>query len=101
MNCQPGDLAVIVNAPGPQTRFMVGKIVKVTRLVFDGEPCWEYEGKRIDTGIGCIDVIEDEFLRPIRADGVTHDEVRELYAPEPTERADTRKPVHGGYPELA
>lgn len=81
MNCKPNDLAVVVNAPGPQTRFMVGKIVRVTRLVFDGEPCWEYEGKRIETGLGYIDLIEDEFLRPINADGITADEVRALYAP--------------------
>lgn len=40
----------------------------------------------------------DRLLRPIRPDGLTDKEVRDLYAPAPAEVATSRKPVHGGLP---
>lgn len=88
MNCQPGDLAIVVRGAGPLTACIVGKVLRVTRPVFDGEPCWEYEGTRLVVPKwGPLDLIEDEFLRPIRPDGVSDEEVRELYAPKQPETA--------------
>lgn len=82
MNCKPGDMAIVVKGAGPLTSCIVGKVVRVTRMVFDGEPCWEYDGARLVVPRwGPLDVIEDDFLRPIRADGITAEEVRDLYQP--------------------
>lgn len=83
LNCVAGDIAFLVNMPGPRTWHLIGRVVRVTRLVFEeGEPCWEYEGPPlIETEHEILGLIEDEFLRPIRPDGVTDEEVRDLYAP--------------------
>jgi hypothetical protein len=88
MNCKPGELAIVVKGAGPLTACIVGKVLRVTRAVFDGEPCWEYEGPRLVVPRwGPLEVIEDEFLRPIRPGGITEEEVGELYAPKQPEHA--------------
>lgn len=85
MNCKPGDLAVVINAV--VTHELIGKIVRVIRRVYDGEPnsiggnfvniefAWLCEGKSIPTRTtdGTLHfvnsrAIEDRLLRPIRPD---------------------------------
>lgn len=81
MNCKPGDLAIVVrNLDGN-----VGKLLHVERPF--PKPGWW-----ICTPLGTFHTADvgdtrglicaaDSALRPIRGDGVTDDEVTELYAP--------------------
>lgn len=89
MNCQPNDLCVIVRVPGPKTRPLLNRIIRVTALVIDGgDACWEYEGPALmQTEFGYIGLIEDEFLRPIHGGDVSESEVAALYAPKMPEVA--------------
>ena len=82
MNCKPGDLAVIVGAS--IAREHVGKVVRCVRYVeFDG-PAWEIDPRLPNMRTGneywCV---ADHRLRPIRPDGITDEEVRDLYLPKP------------------
>lgn len=90
MNCKPGDLAVIVRMPGPKTQCLVGRIIRVTTLAPDeGEPAWAYEGPSLmETEWGVIGYVEDEFLRPIRPDGVSTEEVAALFQPAPAKTTE-------------
>lgn len=80
MNCKPGDLAVIVNAPH-LNEWAIGRIVRVTSCFeFAGEWYWRYEGNRLKsprTGNVCNEV-EDVYLRPIRDPGDATDEMVQL-----------------------
>jgi hypothetical protein len=81
LNCRPGELAMVVKVRAAYERGFVGHIVRVgkrlTKHPRTGEPGW-----RIDPPLGgeythCIDA----HLRPIRPDGITADDVADLYAP--------------------
>lgn len=99
MNCRPGDLAFIVGLPSGLA--LNGRPVQLTKeppfLMF-GVLHWRLEvvvetvlrvggwntftGEYMEAGsIGVVHEVPDENLRPIRGNGVTDDEVRELYAP--------------------
>lgn len=106
MNCKPGDLAVVVK---PSTIENLGKFVTVIEAVgwrSAGEE-FTYRGDKyaliadgfvwgVESNTGLVDsrsfatfkvsVCRDEQLRPIRPDGITDEEVRELYAPKLPER---------------
>lgn len=103
MNCKPGDLARFV---APWIEKGRGRYVTVLRRpTLDdwreaesatGAPvstkvqddCWTVEG---DIVLWCGPVrrfvVHDDSLRPIRPDGITDEEVRELYAPKLPEGA--------------
>lgn len=102
MNCKPGDMAVVVKDecylihPWTLERVQLlkpGTIVRVMRLgTRDGY--WEIEEPLYisfrfpvagNTGVAVISAISDDLLRPLRGDGVSDDEVRELYTPSPVD----------------
>ena len=81
MNCKPGDLAILVNA-SPAKQHRLGSIVLVIepyRGPLLGDWIIEHHGQRYRS--------IDANLRPIRPDGLTDQEVRELYAPKVPEVA--------------
>lgn len=108
MNCRPGDLAFVIDPPYVDNKRTGERIqlvrrwtvVRVTHLteanmgVLPGESplVWDIEepipvSVRFSTGTmfcGLIEGLADEALRPLRADGVTDEEVRELYTPSST-----------------
>lgn len=97
MNCRPGDLAILIEDlwlehpyTGERKTFVAsGALVRVVSLDPDG--CWNIEEPRrfqiVLEGpprimlMGVLTAIRDGVLRPIRADGVTDDQVAELYVP--------------------
>jgi hypothetical protein len=98
VNCKPGDLAVIVRSMAGNE----GKFVTVLRWHGDytylgGDVClpsWEARIAQVMTAAnGSVwfpgDVVKfpDAWLKPIRPDGITDEEVRDLYAPKQTEAA--------------
>jgi hypothetical protein len=95
MNCKPGDLAVMVECP---IREAVGLIVEVKSTSSRTYPrytapvwfCRAVTGAKADRGFcppgGDCD-IPDAWLRPIRADGIPDEEVRDLYLPKVPEAA--------------
>jgi hypothetical protein len=101
MNCKPGDVAYLTQDLFIQCRgcgekaLLVkrGTVVTVERL---GGPAWWFIADpipfavRTSCGAEARDTItgfDDYLLRPFRAEGVTPDEVRELYAPRLPEHA--------------
>ena len=94
MNCRDNDLAIVISAQkvmNPLTGETItvvkaGTIVKVVRLV--DETIWEIEEPiafQVDVlfmflRYVCL-AIDDSELRPIRGEGITDDQVAELYAP--------------------
>lgn len=105
MNCKPGDLAVIVANSLSVSGGYCGKVVRVTVLRRNqhGEPAWDYQGPRIFDQVcvriarqlgqndseAMLQVLPDAILRPFRPDGITDDEVRELYEPQELVTVDT------------
>jgi hypothetical protein len=89
MNCKPGDLAVVVSGSMPEDSPTLGAIVRLTKIDPDWwEPVWEYEGRLLIDAAGVeLIALADRFLRPIHQDGITDEEVRELYAPKLPELA--------------
>lgn len=102
MNCRPGDVARIVGTcPHLRINDRFVKLANEPCFLLFGVVHWRLEetletqvacdGYNIFTGefipagsIGLIVEIPDENLRPIRGDGVTDGEVRELYEPAPS-----------------
>lgn len=83
MNCKPGDLAEVVSCGGhPDLSFMLGAIRRVKRceMAWYG-PAWTYEGEHFEARGMIFVLLSDAWLRPIRPDGITDEEVRDLYAP--------------------
>lgn len=68
MNCQSGDLAVIVNVDDPRCQSEVGRFVKVTSLTksWDGIDCWLIEKPFYTPGVGTCRGVADKDLKPIR-----------------------------------
>lgn len=98
MNCKPGDLAIQVYSLGRNE----GKLYTVLEwrghYVFLGgssrADCWKVRCEQrtvgsmgIATEAGGTRFIPDSWLRPIRPDGITDEEVSELYAPKQPEQA--------------
>lgn len=92
MNVKPGDLAVIVHALCEEN---IGVIVRVARAGQNHRalgPTWWIESDRPRPhrffGTNRFDgtwsggLHPDAWLRPIRSDGITKEEVRELYEPQ-------------------
>jgi hypothetical protein len=88
MNCKPGDLAVIVNPRHPELMDLVGRILRVKRVIDHdcfGDPCWSYEGRRIKHPIaGTLRGASDAWLRPIRDPGDDATDETLLWLPSPT-----------------
>lgn len=107
MNCKPGDLCVVIEVPNVvNTRtgekipaMRLGTVVRVVRLkeanvIIDPAGnllVWEFEepvpfSVEFSTGeqfSGAIAGMGDEVLRPLRGNGVTDEEVLELFEPTP------------------
>jgi hypothetical protein len=64
MNCRPNDIAFVIKAH-PNWQFLIGKIVKVSRLAV-GRDAWITDPVHIDEEDGAIVVYDDDCLRPIR-----------------------------------
>jgi hypothetical protein len=88
MNCKPNDLAVIVRSVnGPRDAMNIGRIFHLIRLSevgsdYAGTPAWE------TVELGPHYCLRDDCLKPIRADGLTTEDVTELYAPSAPEKVD-------------
>jgi hypothetical protein len=90
MNCQKGDLVRYVG----NVSLNYGRFVRVIAAspsgpcgMFPGEPMWTTEPRMyLPSGLFASRVA-DRLLRPIRPDGITDEEVRDLYAPKQTEAA--------------
>lgn len=87
MNCEPGDLAILINAHR-EAESCIGKIYKLTGRCSCAAPHWLYEGKPEGGRIGFRtwrwDCLPDEWLRPIR-DNPGQDETL-TWAPVPSQK---------------
>lgn len=97
MNCKKGDLAVIVANDVTVQGGFCGAYIRVTELRVnkEGDPAWEYEGKRLLDRValrlaellglpaseGEVVVVPDAFLRPVPPDSGSAEDLRELFAP--------------------
>lgn len=95
MNCKPNDVAVVIRditicdlfGPGHVRIVKSGTIVRV--LVVDANAVWTIEDPFVVRGVFACGIpfhctvtgIDDSELRPLKGDGVSDDEVRELYGP--------------------
>lgn len=92
MNCKPGDMAIVVRSHSGNE----GRVVEIVAYYgyakfHDGSAfsnCWLVKG-RLNGGIcftaslfGADRLFPDSYLRPLRPDGITDEEVRDLYQPE-------------------
>ncbi len=79
MNCQKGDIAVIVSVDGhPRLKHLLGRIIlcKQLTIAWDGH-AWAYKGRRLRAdGLVCT-AVPDRWLRPLR-DSDGKDEVLRL-----------------------
>lgn len=72
MNCQPGDLAIVVRTIDGHLPELLGQIFRVTALspLEPHIPTWAYEGERrivFWNGIRCtMNAVPDSMLQPIR-----------------------------------
>ena len=80
MNCKPGDLAVVVGGERVEN---IGKVVTVLRPYEGRKDCYRLPADWVIEFHGRECVAADCFLRPIRPDGITDEEVRDLYLPKP------------------
>jgi hypothetical protein len=101
MNCKPGDLAFVISDDFPEN---VGRMVSVLRRVPDtflqsNLLCWEvevagstplrvYERDKVSIGSAMVCGTYDYQLRPIRAPGITTEEVKELFSPSPAKESE-------------
>lgn len=100
MNCKPKDLAVVVKDecylvhPWTLERVSILKPGTIVRVLHTAPPdgYWvieeplrvRFEFKETGTsGFAIIAAISDDLLRPLKGDGISDDEVRELYTSQP------------------
>ncbi|SDX13736.1 hypothetical protein SAMN05518669_103376 [Variovorax sp. YR634] len=68
MNCKPGDVARIIDAPGTRRVGYVDYFIRVTEPMAEMPGSWRYEGPLLVCRCGCgysISSFSDEVLRPI------------------------------------
>ena len=82
MNCEKGDLAVIVSMSAFYGDWPIGRIVRCLRLDDDGE-CWYIEPKLVGPDGRVWGTVWDGCLRPIRDPG--DDAKDEMLRPLPQE----------------
>lgn len=70
-NVKPGDLARVMDLPGPRRLGVSDKIIRVTHLdIVAGVTAWRYEAPLVVTVDGDrVDGFTDDCLRPIRDPG--------------------------------
>lgn len=68
MNCQSGDIAVIISVSDPRCKSELGRIVRVTSLTksWDNVDCWFIEKPFYTPGVGLCRGVADRDLKPIR-----------------------------------
>ncbi|WP_422096874.1 hypothetical protein [Variovorax sp.] len=91
MNCQPGDLARVIDTPGTRHVGHVDRFLRLTESYTGprGVACWLYEGPMLRCMCPCGSPIEsfaDEVLRPIRNPGDDAVDETLLRLPAPTQR---------------
>lgn len=86
MNCKPGDIARVV-PDLPCDEWGRGFIVEVKEpCVMDGQPCWFITPALVSPHGLVVKAIEDCILRPIRGDGLSHEDVDRLFSTQPIPR---------------
>jgi hypothetical protein len=94
MNCKPGDLAVFVRSEAGNE----GLVVRCIRLATEAEmrqarrhtdlPVWHINRPVVDAYGDALSFAQDRNLRPIRPDGITTEEVKELFSPSPAKESE-------------
>jgi hypothetical protein len=90
MNCKPGELCLLKYADDGYALPFVGQIHRVASI-FDahkGSAWWKFDPP-LFTSDGLHLVWADEDLIPIRGDGITTEEVTDLYLPSPVKERET------------
>lgn len=91
LNCQPGDLAVIV-AAAPRNRHLIGRVITVSRLCPLGgivEPAWFYAPPLVSGDGFPIIACNDNCLRPLRDQAGADETLRIAGLPAPRETTTT------------